>query len=343
MREKIIITGGGTGGHLSIAKAVATELSKLGEEAVFIGSNSGQDRAWFEGSELFSSCYFLDSSGVVNKRGLSKVSSLFNIANLSNDAAKIIKNENAKAIFSVGGFSAAPASIASIYLRKPLYIHEQNSVKGSLNRVLEPFSKELFSSYDKRSKLKNYPVRKEFFDAYRFRSEVNTVGFFGGSQGARFINDLALSLARELYEKGINIVHQCGKNDEERIKKGYKELGIEALVYGFYDKPWELFSKVDFAISRSGAGMLWELSACGVPALFIPYPFAAGNHQFFNAKFLLDSGACLLSMQEGVSKEYVLKLIDNGIKGLSENLRGKIEYGGAEDIARFIAGLREFE
>jgi len=342
VREKIVITGGGTGGHLSIAKAVATELKKLGQEAVFIGSNSGQDRAWFEGSELFSSCHFLDSSGVVNKRGLSKISSLLNIIKLSKSAAKIVKNENAKAVFSVGGFSSAPASLASIYLKKPLYIHEQNSVKGSLNRVLEPFSKELFSSYDKRSKLKNYPVRKEFFDSYRFRSEIETIGFFGGSQGARFINDLAISMAKELCDKGINIVHQCGKNDEERVKKAYEELEVEAKVYGFYDKPWELFSEVDFAISRSGAGMLWELSACGVPALFIPYPYAAGNHQFFNAKFLLDSGACRLSMQEGVTKEYVLKLIDDGIKGLSENLRDKIEYGGAEEIARFITGLREF-
>lgn len=339
MGKKIVITGGGTGGHLSVAKAVAIELKKLGQEMVFIGSNSGQDRAWFEGSRLFSSCYFLDSSGVVDKKGVSKISSLFNIVRLSISAARIIKNEGVKAVFSVGGFSSAPASIASIYLKKPLYIHEQNSIKGSLNRILEPFSKELFSSYDKRSKLKNYPVRKEFFDSYRFRSEIGTVGFFGGSQGAKFINDLAISMIKELYDRGIGIVHQCGKNEEERVRRAYEELEIDAKVYGFYDKPWELFSEVDFAISRAGAGMLWELTASGVPALFVPYPYAAGNHQFFNAKFLLDSGACYLLKQEDVTKERVLRLIDGGIKRLSENLRGKINYGGAEEIARFITGL----
>jgi len=341
-RIKVAITGGGTGGHLSVAKAVAIELNNMDIKCIFIGSKAGQDRAWFEDSNLFEEKFFLTSSGVVNKRGLSKVVSLLNIISLSKEASSIIKNQNIDVVFSVGGFSSAPASIAALLSKKPLFIHEQNSRSGSLNRVLKPFAKEFFSSYHASSKLKNYPLRDEFFDNYRFREGVKTVGFFGGSQGAKFINNLALSLAPLLAQKGLAIVHQCGVNDYDRVAREYEKVGVNAELYGFYEKPWELFSKVDFAFSRSGAGMLWELCAAGVPAIFIPYPYAASDHQFYNARFLEELGACKVIREDEIDKDEILKFLDKGVSDLSLNLKDKIARGGAMEIARFITGSQDF-
>lgn len=157
----IAITGGGTGGHLKIAKVIKGELNKREIKPIYIGSTSGADKEWFEKDNGFSKKYFLTSSGVVNKKGLNKINSLINIFKLSLQAKKILKENNIKAVFSVGGYSAAPASFASIFSNIPLFIHEQNANIGSLNKLLKPFSKRFFSTF-----LYNdpYPVEDIFFE-----------------------------------------------------------------------------------------------------------------------------------------------------------------------------------
>ena len=142
----IAISGGGTGGHLIIAKNLAAHLAKQGIRAIFIGSNRGQDRAWFENSELFARTYFLQSSGVVDKKGFAKLASLLNILRLSLAARKILKQNGVRALISVGGYSSAPASIAAILSRVPFFIHEQNAVCGRLNRLLRPFARAFYRS-----------------------------------------------------------------------------------------------------------------------------------------------------------------------------------------------------
>ncbi|WP_457562259.1 glycosyltransferase, partial [Caminibacter pacificus] len=131
----MLITGGGTGGHLKIAKVIKEELNKKGIKPVYVGSTKGADKEWFAQDEGFSEKYFLDSSGVVNKKGLGKINSLSNIIKLSFEAKKIIKKHNVKAVFSVGGYSAAPASFGAIFSNTPLFIHEQNAHIGSLNKI----------------------------------------------------------------------------------------------------------------------------------------------------------------------------------------------------------------
>jgi UDP-N-acetylglucosamine--N-acetylmuramyl-(pentapeptide) pyrophosphoryl-undecaprenol N-acetylglucosamine transferase len=131
----IAITGGGTGGHLVIAKSIKEELNKQGIKPVFIGSTYGQDRAWFEDDEGWEEKYFFDTSGVVNKKGIKKLLSLTNILNYSFKTRKIFKKHNIKKVFSVGGYSAAPASFGAIMFNKPLFIHEQNAYMGKLNKI----------------------------------------------------------------------------------------------------------------------------------------------------------------------------------------------------------------
>ena len=149
----VAITGGGTGGHLAIANALKEELNARGLKPIYIGSQNGQDKAWFEDDNGFDQTYFLDSKGVVNKRGIKKLLVLKDIISSAFTCRGIFKKHKVKAVFCVGGYSAAPASFASILSRTPIYIHEQNAVIGTLNKLLKPFSKEFFSSYDKNSKV----------------------------------------------------------------------------------------------------------------------------------------------------------------------------------------------
>jgi len=331
---KLLITGGGTGGHLAIAKSLRDAGLKLGHNSSFVGSTSGQDRQWFEDDKIFTQVHFLETSGVVNKRGLAKISSLFLTLKASLKAIAYVKK--ADAVISVGGFSAAPASFAAILLRKPFFIHEQNAAIGRLTKLLRPFAKEFFSSYEQSSSLKDYPVRESFFQKARVRSEIKTIIFLGGSQGARFINELALKIAPLLKEKKIKIYHQAGKLEGEKVEKAYKTLAIDAEVFAFRDDIDELMQKSDLAVSRSGASTLWELCASTLPALYIPYPFAAGDHQFYNAQFLVEKEASWMARQEENPYELLVTLLDKNITENSKSLESLIHPKGAENIIKKV-------
>lgn len=328
----LVFTGGGTGGHLVIALSLAQEAKARGHKVVFIGSMSGQDRQWFENSTVFEETYFLETTGVVNKKGFAKLGAVWKILKAVIESRRIIKRVNADAIISVGGFSAAPAAIAAITMKRPLYIHEQNAITGKLNTLLRPYATGFFSSYETGEGHCDYPVNELYFQHARTRTEVKTVIFLGGSQGAKFINDLALEIAPWLNEKGISIIHQCGALEEERVRHAYHELGIDAQVYGFTTQMVQLIEQSDFAVSRSGASTLWELCAARVPAFYIPFPHAAADHQFHNARYVMEHtvGWCerqgeglLAKLQEAISSD---------IQPKSEALTRLIERNGAQHI-----------
>jgi len=324
----IAITGGGTGGHLKIAKVIKDELNKRGIKPIYIGSTAGQDKNWFEKDVGFSEKYFLASSGVVNKKGINKIKSLSNIVKLSLKAKNILKKHNIKAVFSVGGFSAAPASFGAVLSGIPLFIHEQNAHIGSLNKLLKPFSKRFFNTF-----LYNdlYPVEEVFFGSARERKELKTIIFLGGSQGAVAINNLAMEVALILKEKNINIIHQTGSRDYERTKNFYQKNNIKADVFDFYPKLHKKIVKADLAISRSGASTLFELTANRLPTIFIPYPYAAGDHQYYNAKFLEDKNAGFV--RRNINKEEFTKLLENiNLFQISQNLAKINKKNGAEYI-----------
>lgn len=332
----LIFTGGGTGGHLVIALSLAQEAKVRGHKVIFIGSTSGQDRQWFGESSVFEQTYFLETTGVVNKKGLGKIGALWKILKAVIASRRIIKTANADAVVSVGGFSAAPAAIASITMKCPLYIHEQNAITGKLNRLLKPYAVGFFSSYESGSGHCDYPVNEVYFQQSRIRRVVKTVIFLGGSQGAKFINDLALESASWLNERGISILHQCGISDEERVKHAYRELGINAEVYGFTTQIAQLIERSDFAVTRSGASTLWELCAARVPAFYIPFPFAAADHQFHNARYIVEHNVGWCERQ---SKEVLAKLkeaIESDIQPKSEALATLIASNGAQYIIERI-------
>ena len=348
----IVMTGGGTGGHLAIVRAVkeayrgltsddnAQALSSAGlTPLVYIGSTKGQDRQWFENDEDFDAVYFLDSKGVVNQKGFGKLGSMLLLWRAFWQARKLLKEHQTKVVFSVGGFSAAPTALAAKSLRIPLVIHEQNAALGSLNRLLKPYADVFISSYLEESPIKAYPVKEIFFQNARIRDKVRTVIFLGGSQGAKAINELALSIAPELDARGIRIIHQAGVNNIETVEKAYADLGIEAEVFGFTTKLAEYMKEADLAIARAGASTLWELAATALPTLFIPYPYAASDHQYHNAKFLVEKDLAWLMRENEIDTVKVLALLDEDLSAKSRRLMESIEKGGSEEIA---ACLQEY-
>jgi len=319
----IAITGGGTGGHLAIANAIKEELNKRDIKPIFIGSTYGQDKDWFSDDKGFSEKYFFDTSGVVNKKGLNKLSSLNTIFKYTIKTKNIFKKHNIKAVFSVGGYSAAPASFGAILFNKPLFIHEQNAYMGKLNKILKPFSKRVFNTF-----LYNdpYPIKDIFFKKARLRKEIKTIIFLGGSQGAKAINDFAFEVAKT---KKYKIIHQTGKLDFERCKKFYSENNLDVDYFAFSKNIIEKIYKADFAISRAGASTLFELSANQLPTLFVPYPYAAGNHQYYNAKFLADKNLAFLKLQNELNLEVFdeiknIDIISNKLKYINSINGAKI-------------------
>lgn len=328
---KIAITGGGTGGHLAIANSIAKELKNRNIETIFIGSKNGQDQMWFENSDLFNQKYFLDSKGVVNKKGFAKILSLFKIINLAFECKKILRQNQINAVFSVGGYSAAPASFASVICKIPLFIHEQNAFIGRLNNLLKKYAKKIYSSYLEPKY--DYPVDEIYFKTARYRDKLKTIIFLGGSQGANFINELAKNLAERLLDQGYNVIHQCGNKNFEETRKFYRDNELNVKVLGFHKEIYKYIASADLAISRAGASALWELCANRLPTIFIPYPFAANDHQNFNAKFLSDKNLAFVCKQEESSESKIYSLIKKvNIKKISHTLEKTISQNGSKKI-----------
>jgi UDP-N-acetylglucosamine--N-acetylmuramyl-(pentapeptide) pyrophosphoryl-undecaprenol N-acetylglucosamine transferase len=334
--KTIAVTGGGTGGHLSVAKSFIEEFHNKGYRIIFIGSTKGQDKQWFQNEPKLYKAFFLDTKGVVNQNFLGKISSMLMIFKAVVKSISILRKHNISKVVSVGGFSAASGSFASILTRTPFYIHEQNSIMGKLNSITSKFAKEVFSSYLENSKVKDYPINPILFKNQRVREEIKTIIFLGGSQGAKAINDFALKIAPLLKEKNINIIHQAGKNDFERVKKEYEKLNIEVDLFDFTKDILSKMDQADFAVSRAGASTLWELTALGIPALFVPFPYAAADHQFHNAKYLLEKELCFLERETKLEQDIINNILKTDIKKMSLGLTKSIKKDAIKNIINII-------
>ena len=333
----IIMSGGGTGGHLTIIKAVKEHLKS--EDLIYIGSTSGQDKKWFGEDEQFSAKYFLPTRGVVNQGVIGKIKSIWLLLKATIKAIKILKKHKASVVFSVGGFSSAPSAFASKILRIPLVIHEQNASIGSLNRLLRPYSYTFISSYLDESPIKAYPIKDIFFQNAHIRKDISTIIFLGGSQGARAINNLALDLAPTLEDRGIKILHQAGENNIDEVKKAYSELGVKAEVFGFTTNLDEYMNEADLAIARSGASTLWELSATALPSIFIPYPYASSDHQYHNAKFLVEKDLAWVMREDEIESDKILAIIESDLSKMSQGLMDIVEVDGSLKIAKVLTQI----
>jgi len=328
------MTGGGTGGHLAIIKAVKEQIDDI--ELIYIGSTKGQDRSWFENDTDFKEKYFFKTRGVVNQGFIGKIKSIFMLIKATREAMRLLDKHNTKVVFSVGGFSSAPTAFASRIKRVPLIIHEQNASMGSLNKILKPYADSFISSYLEDSPIKAYPIKDIFFKNAHIRKDINTIMFLGGSQGAKAINNLAISLAPVLNEKGIKIIHQAGENNIDYIREEYKRLNISADVFGFTNQLDKYMNRADFAVARAGASTLWELSASGIPTLYIPYPYASSDHQYYNAKYFVDKDLAWIMREDKIDKNKIIDILSQNMTTKSQGLLNIVEKDGSKKIAKLL-------
>lgn len=325
---KVIIAGGGTGGHLFPGIALATYImSKYSDsEVIFVGTEKGLESKIIPklGYEL----KFISARGFVGKSINDKVKSILKLLKSISECKNIISYFSPDIVFGVGGYASLPMVFISALKKIPTVILEQNTVPGLANKILGKFADAISITYpetmDYFPKEKVYltgtPIRKEILFGNRERAlEIFnleegrlTLLIFGGSLGARKINKAiteGLSYLIPLKER-IQIIHQTGEADYEWVAKEYKNFFFKATVLPFIYNMTEAYAVADLIVCRAGASTVAEITALGKASILIPYPYAAYNHQETNARRLLSRGACEMILDRELNGEIISEKIN---------------------------------
>ncbi|TVM20043.1 undecaprenyldiphospho-muramoylpentapeptide beta-N-acetylglucosaminyltransferase [Oceanidesulfovibrio indonesiensis] len=322
--SRVILTTGGTGGHIFPALAVAEEIAARNPECrlLFVGTRRGPegDLARRRGLEFKA----LPSAGVLG-RGLRSVSGLLSLATGLALAVPLVLRFKPDAVIGFGGYASFAAVAAAYLLRKPTALHEQNSVPGVANRLLGKLVRTIFLSFpdtqrrfpEDRTELVGNPVRKDIRalanKSAKTGDDTGRLLVLGGSQGATALNDAMLEALPALLEAGIEIIHQTGPRDFERVRQGYEQLkdqGADASSpRAFIEDMAGAYAWADLAVCRSGASTVFELAASGTPAVFVPFPYATHDHQRVNAEYLATAGAGVLVLQKDLNGEKLAQMV----------------------------------
>lgn len=325
---RMLLTGGGTGGHLFPAIAAAEEMrARLpGSTVMFVGTRRKMDR-----ESLSQYGYMVKSIYSYGLKGKSFAELIKAVAVLPFSFLQslyCIMLFRPDVVLGVGGYVTGPVIAAARTLGKKTVIHEQNSVPGLANRKLGRWAGKICISLPESGKffpqtkivLTGNPVRKPILDlaqTTRDRAADDasaTLLVLGGSQGAHRLNELvAAAICGDERLQSIEVIHQTGAADCEMIRKKYQEHGVSAKVKPFFRDMVEVYRQADFLVSRAGATTLAELAVLGKPAILVPYPHAADNHQQKNAAYYVAGGGCI-SVAE---KDLDSSLLAEEIKGLA--------------------------
>lgn len=301
---RVIIAGGGTGGHIIPALAIARELQSLYQaEVLFIGTARGIE------TRLVPQAGFdlkLVEVGALNKvNAATRIKTVLQLPGSIAAASRILRDFRPQVVIGVGGYASGPAMIAATLRRIPMLVFEPNFVPGFANRAVAHFVSaaavhfEETARYFRHAKVTGVPVRKEFFQVpARLPSDNSTLLVTGGSQGSQALNRVVSEAAAELVRRvpDIGIIHQTGIRDYEGVCAAYEEAGVSssAEISQFIDDMPGAFARADILLCRSGASTVAEITAAGKVAIFVPFPHAADDHQRRNAEALSSRGAALL-------------------------------------------------
>ena len=318
----ILIAAAKTGGHIYPAVSVGSEFIHNNHNVIFLGSNNTLEKNALKNQPDIQ----YESIPMKGFRGnglVSKLSVLFNLPLNIYSLIKLIKKNNVDIVIVFGGFITIPASFAALILRKPIYVHEQNTILGSANKISSIFSKKNFLGMPlhnnnlKKSEIVGNPIRNSFIPLMQKKDNENVhIYITGGSQGAKYLNDNLPEILKDINHP-VFIKHQCGSGKKEEVVKLYE--GFENVeVEEFFDNPNLLIDWSDFVISRSGALSLSETMSMNKGSLMIPLPNAIDNHQFFNAKYIEEKGMGIIHEQKnGIENlKAVINLILNEKKYL---------------------------
>jgi len=359
---RLMVTGGGTGGHLfpGIAVAEAVLARVEGSEVLFVGTERLIDQKALAGRNFQVAAIrarALKGKGLIGKlRGMAQVP--LSVI----EALGLIKGFRPEVVLGVGGYVTGPVVLAARLAGVATAIHEQNSVPGLANRLLGrvvervllsiPGSERFFPAG--KCVLSGNPVRQQLLAGAEAAaiSPGDTLLVLGGSQGAHRVNTLvvgALGKAAGALPPGFRVVHQTGLQDEEWARGRYREMGINAEVGAFFDDMATLYGQAGLVVSRAGATTLAEMSVFGRAAILIPYPFAADDHQATNAQYLVEGGGALMYREnevdeEGLARDIVALMNDAGRRGdMAQRTRQLAQPRATEKIVDALLALAASE
>jgi UDP-N-acetylglucosamine--N-acetylmuramyl-(pentapeptide) pyrophosphoryl-undecaprenol N-acetylglucosamine transferase len=355
---RAILAGGGTGGHVIPALAIAQELQKrYGAEVLFIGTARGIE------NRLVPAAGFplrLVQVGALNKVSLkTRLKTLFDLPRAVWDARGILTEFRPDVVIGVGGYASGPAVLAAILRRIPTLAFEPNVVPGFANRIVARMVsgaavhfKET-ARYFPHAVVTGVPVREAFFEigGKPATSDKPTLLVFGGSQGANAINQAMVQCLPELVKQvpNIHIIHQTGERGYNDAQAAYQRAGSSAEVYPFITDMPSFFARADLLLCRSGASTVAEITAAGKPAVFVPFPRAADDHQRVNAQALERAGAAVVVEETRLERVWLADTIaallgDPGrLQRMSQAARKLAHPDAARDIAAMAARLAGVE
>jgi len=344
MRKKILICGGGTGGHLYPALAIIEYIKDnypLGE-LLFIGTERGLGRELISQSgvnyKTVKSCGLI-LDGSISRKILNIIKFLYSLTLGFLQSFKIVLKFKPDIILGMGGYICAPVLLAGIFMSRKIALHEQNYIPGRLNSFFSRFARYIFISFsdtDKYLKVKKNkiiftgnPVRKAVEQSKNIKPEFEKWGLekgrftiiaFGGSLGAEKINNTIINLYNYFKDNDkIQILLICGSRFYNQLVKSEKNI-IESKgkfilkIFSYISEMQEIYRISDVIISRAGANTISEIIECNIPSILIPYPYAVANHQFYNADFLARKGKAILIEDKDLNEEKIIKIIELLIK-----------------------------
>ena len=352
---RAILAGGGTGGHVIPALAIAQELTKqFGAEILFIGTARGIENRLVPAAGF--PLQLVEVGALKNVSLTRRVKTLFDLPRAIMTASKMIRDFVPDVVIGVGGYASGPAMLAANIRGVPTLAFEPNVVPGFANRVVARWVSaaavhfEETCKYFRNCHVTGVPVRRAFFDIVPRRiGGTPTLLVFGGSQGAHAINQALVESLPGLLGRipDLEIIHQTGERDFAEVNDAYLRAGVHGEVAKFIDDMPGKFSRADLVVCRSGASTVAEITAAGKPAVFVPFPRAADDHQNVNARALERAGAAIVVEENKLEAAYLVDtitalLVDQArLERMSQAARSLSHPQAVEDIARLVHQLVE--
>lgn len=344
-----MILAGGTGGHVYPALAVARELIERGCEVRWMGTPAGLEARVVPAAGIVMEG--LSVSGFRGKGWVSKLAAPYRLLLALGQAWRILLRFRPNVVLGVGGFVSGPGGVVARWLGIPLVIHEQNRVPGTTNRILVKWANKVLEAFPGSfprsvgALCVGNPLRREIVEAAATGKPASggviRILVLGGSQGARALNQIVPEALALLGAGGVDVLHQTGSVLHAETASCYRERGIKADVRVFIDDMAAAYRWADLAICRAGAMTLSELTASGLPAVLIPFPYAIDDHQTQNARYLSEAGAAVLLPQSELTPQYLANRLRTLLEtqGLLADMARRASALAKTDAARRVADL----
>ncbi|HTT72186.1 MAG TPA: undecaprenyldiphospho-muramoylpentapeptide beta-N-acetylglucosaminyltransferase, partial [Anaeromyxobacteraceae bacterium] len=313
---RMMVAGGGTGGHVFPGVALAEEVvgRHPGNDVIFVGTSRGLEAKVVP--EAGFPIELIEVRGLKGKGFFSALAHLLLLPGALLHSLRILRKWRPDIVVGVGGYASGPVVLAAWLLRIPTALQEQNAAPGLTNRLLGRLVQVAFTAFPeagryfaahKVQQLGN-PIRRELMDNYMRPSQAHDklrLLVFGGSQGAHALNMRVIEALPHLADlrEAMEVVHQTGARDREQVERGYRAVGFAPDVREFITDMSEAYARSDLVVCRAGATTLAELTVCKKPSILIPFPFAADNHQVMNAESLVDAGAAVMIEEKVLTGE----------------------------------------